>query len=167
MYDKRTTGDWFVCCRYVNVLHSYWQAWNATCTYSPYKDKCKWDMLDFSCWIERSCSYCAAIMCRYINVGLFCSLLDCLNTEIHPDFNGVHVQRWPQPLMFEMADCRGKHSTRVVLVYVFLGLIANTTVKMFHFLIIDITKTSLLPRIIGVQDLSEIFSNYFFFFGMN
>lgn len=83
--------------------------------------------------------------------------------EIDPELNGVHGQRWPQPLIFKVADRRGKHSTRVVLVYVFLGLIANTTVKIFPFLIKHITKTSLLARIIGVQALWEIFSNNFFF----
>lgn len=34
---------------------------------------------------------------------------------------------------------------------------------MFPFLTKQITKDSLLPRIIGLQALSEIFSNYFFF----
>jgi len=89
-------------------------------------------------------------------------LLDYLNTEIDPELNGVHGQRWPQPLIIEVADHRGKHSTRVVLVYVFLGLTANTTVKFFPFLIKHITKTNLLARFIYVQALSEIFSNYFF-----
>lgn len=60
--------------------------------------------------------------------------MECLNTEIHSGFNGVHGQRWPQSLMVEMADCRGEHNPGPVLVYIFLGLIANRTVKMIPFL---------------------------------
>jgi len=60
VYDKHITRNLFVFIRCVNVLYSYSQASNATCTYCLYNNRCKYDMLDFSCWIDRSCYYCAA-----------------------------------------------------------------------------------------------------------
>lgn len=85
-------------------------------------------------------------------------MLGCLYTEIDPESHGVHGQRWPTVVW--SGRLTKKTYTKVLFIYVCLDLIANKTVKLFPFFVMHITKNTFLPRIIEVQALSEIISNY-------